>query len=62
MVKLLEGYFSVHNFSDKEKINFALLKSLPMSNIGGKLTGSRVPQRILEYMGPSPLGNFLWMR
>jgi hypothetical protein len=29
-----------------------------MSNIGGKLTGSRVPQRILEYMGPSPLGNF----
>jgi hypothetical protein len=26
---LLEGYFSVHNFSDKEKITFALLKSLP---------------------------------
>ena len=23
---LLEGYFSVHNFSDKEKITFALLK------------------------------------
>jgi hypothetical protein len=61
-LNLLEGYFSVHNFSDKEKITFALLKALPMSNIGGKLTGSRVPQRILEYMGPSPLGNFLWMR
>jgi hypothetical protein len=29
-----------------------------MSKIGGKLTGSRVPQRILEYMGPSPLGIF----
>jgi hypothetical protein len=26
---LLEGYFSVHNFFDKEKITFALLKSLP---------------------------------
>jgi hypothetical protein len=26
---LLEGYFSVHNFSDKENITFALLKSLP---------------------------------
>jgi hypothetical protein len=25
----LEGYFSVHNFSDKEKITFTLLKSLP---------------------------------
>jgi hypothetical protein len=26
---LLEGYFSVHNFSDKEKITLALLKALP---------------------------------
>jgi hypothetical protein len=26
---LLEGYFSVHNFSDKEKITFSLLKALP---------------------------------
>ena len=25
---LLEGYFSIHNFSDKEKITFALLKAL----------------------------------
>ena len=29
MVNLLEGYFSIHNFSDKEKITFALLKALP---------------------------------
>ena len=28
-LNLLEGYFSVHNFSDKEKITFALLKALP---------------------------------
>jgi hypothetical protein len=26
---LLEGYFSVHKFFDKEKITFALFKSLP---------------------------------
>jgi hypothetical protein len=28
-LNLLEGYFSVHNFSDREKITFALLKYLP---------------------------------
>jgi hypothetical protein len=28
-LNLLEVYFSVHNFSDREKITFALLKSLP---------------------------------
>jgi hypothetical protein len=28
-LNLLEGYFSVHNFLDKEKITFALLKALP---------------------------------
>jgi hypothetical protein len=27
-LNLLEGYFSVHNFSDKEKITFVLLKAL----------------------------------
>jgi hypothetical protein len=26
---LLEGYFFVHNFSDKEKITFTFIKSLP---------------------------------
>jgi hypothetical protein len=28
-LNLLEGYFCVHNFSDREKITFALLKYLP---------------------------------
>jgi hypothetical protein len=28
-LNLLEGYFSVHNFSDREKIIFVLLKALP---------------------------------
>ena len=37
---LLEGYFSVHNFSDKEKITFALLKALsPSQTLVGNLLG-----------------------
>jgi hypothetical protein len=28
-LKLLEGFFFVHNFFDKEKIIFALLKAIP---------------------------------
>jgi hypothetical protein len=29
-LNLLEGYFSVHNFSDREKVIFILLKALPL--------------------------------
>jgi hypothetical protein len=32
-LNLLEGYFSVHNFSDREKITFALFKGCPPSQI-----------------------------
>jgi hypothetical protein len=28
-LNMLEGYFSMHNFSDREKITFTLLKALP---------------------------------
>jgi hypothetical protein len=28
-LNLLEGYFSIHNFSNREKIPFALLKAIP---------------------------------
>jgi hypothetical protein len=28
-LNLLEGYFSVHNFSNREKITFSLLKAIP---------------------------------
>jgi hypothetical protein len=48
-LKLIEGYFSVHNFSDRENITFALLKSTPMSNIGGILSVSKRQQRNLHY-------------
>jgi hypothetical protein len=28
-LNMLEGYFFVHNFSDREKITFSLLKNIP---------------------------------
>jgi hypothetical protein len=28
-LNLLEGYFSVHDFFDREKITFSLLKAIP---------------------------------
>jgi hypothetical protein len=37
-LNLLEGYFSVHDFSNREKITFSLLKVPHMSRTGGKPT------------------------
>ena len=59
---LLEGYFSVNNFYDREKITFALLKALPHVKHWWKCTGRKFPWRSREYMGSSPLGIFLCMR
>ena len=61
-LNLLEGYFSIHNFSTGKRSPSHSLNLSPMSNIGGKLTGSKFPQRIMEYMGSIPLGIFLWIR
>jgi hypothetical protein len=61
-LNLLEGYFFVHNFSDRENITFALLKDLPHVKHWWETYWEKIPQRILEYMGPIPLGIFLWMR
>jgi hypothetical protein len=60
-LNLLEGYFFVHNFFDREKITFALLKALPHVKHWWETYWEKVPQRSLEYLGPSPLGIFLWM-
>jgi hypothetical protein len=60
-LNLLEGYFSVHKFSTKKISPSHSLKLSPMSNIGGKLIGSKIPQRSLKYMESIPLGIFLWM-
>ena len=40
-LNLLEGYFSVHEFSNREKITFTLLKASPTSRTSGKPTTSR---------------------
>jgi hypothetical protein len=56
-LNLLEGYFSVHNFSNKEKITFSSSKSFPMSNIGGKLSVSKRKQRKPHYFQSRPHRN-----
>jgi hypothetical protein len=40
-LNLLEGYFSVHKFSDRENITFVFLKPSPVSKIGGILSVSK---------------------
>ena len=49
-LNLLEGYFSVHNFSNREKITLSSSKTFPMSNIGGKLFVSKRKQRKHHYL------------
>ena len=61
-VNLLEGYFSVYNFSDRENITFALLKFVShVKDWWERLTVSKPPQRNLKCLGPNPLGHVLWM-
>ena len=55
-LNFLEGYFSVHNFFDREKIIFAILKATPMSKIGGKPTVSKRTKGNLLCSRPHPLG------
>ena len=50
----LEGYFSVHNFSNREKITFDFLRRSPMSRIGGKPSVNR--KRKKRVMTPRCLG------
>ena len=50
-LNLLEGYFSVHDFSDREKIIFS-----PMSRTGGKPTRSKRARENPLCSQPHPLG------
>jgi hypothetical protein len=61
-LNLLEGYFLFTIFPTGKRSPSHSLNISPMSNIGGKLTGRKVPQKSLEYMGSIPLGIFLWTR
>ena len=55
-LNLLEGYFSVHDFSEQENIVFALLKAAPMSKTGGKPTVSKRAKGNPLCSQPHPLG------
>ena len=55
-LNLLEGYFSVHDFSNRERIIFALLNVAPMSRIGGKPTVRKRTRRNPLYSRSYPLG------
>jgi hypothetical protein len=58
-LNLLEGYFFFTIFPIEKRSFSHSLRLSPMSNIGGKLTGRKIPQRSLEYMGSrSHLGFF----
>jgi hypothetical protein len=49
-LNMLEGYFLVHNFSDREKINFSLLKAIPHVKDWWILTLSEGPWRNLQLL------------
>ena len=58
-LNLLEGYFLVHDFSNWEKITFALLKAAPMSRTGGKPTVTKGREGNLSILGHTYLESFL---
>ena len=60
-VNILEGYFSVYNFSDRENITFSLLKVVP--NVKDWETYcEKKSTRESEMFGTKPTWHILWMR
>jgi hypothetical protein len=59
---LLEGYFSVHNFSDREKITFALLKALPHVKHWWETYWEKISTEESGIYGAEPTLDFLWMQ
>ena len=55
-LNLLEGYFSVHDFSSRETNTFSLLKAAPTSSTSGKPTVSRKMKVQTHYFQLHPLG------
>jgi hypothetical protein len=56
-LNLLEGYFSIHNFSNREKITFALLKVVPHVKDWWETFVSKRKQRNPHYLQSWPPGN-----
>ena len=56
-LNILEGYLFVKNFPTRKRSPSHSSRLSPMSNIGGKLTRSKVPQMNMEY-GAKPTWDF----
>jgi hypothetical protein len=56
-LNLLEVYFSVHNFSNRENITFFLVKSIRHVNIGGRHFVRKGKQRNPQYLQSWSPGN-----
>jgi hypothetical protein len=56
-LNLLEGYFSIHNFSNREKITFALLKVVPHVKDWWETFCEKRKQRKPHYFQSRPPGN-----
>jgi hypothetical protein len=55
-LNLLEGYFSVHDFSDREKIIFALLKAAPHVKDWWETYSEQEGEGEPSFCQPHPLG------
>jgi hypothetical protein len=49
-LNLLEGYFSIHNFSNVKKSPLRSLRPFPMSYIGGRLIVRNFMKMILKFL------------
>ena len=61
-LNLIEGYFYVHNFFDREKITFTLLKALPHVKHWWETYWEKISTVESEIYGAEPTWDFLWMR
>jgi len=55
-LNMLEGYFLVHDFANRENIAFALFKAAPMSRTSGKTTMRRGMRVNPHYFQSHPFG------
>jgi hypothetical protein len=54
-MRTIWGYLFFHNFSNRENITYALLKTLPMSNIGGISRLRNFLEMVMERMRENPI-------
>jgi hypothetical protein len=58
-LNLLEGYFSIHNFFDREKITFTLLKALPHVKHWWETYWEKISIKESRIYGVDPTWDFL---